>query len=56
MCETFLDINKFFTRDEQPLISFRAYVTAKGNVDIGNLHVQNREFSDIFRIINFAFN
>ena len=55
-CETFLDINKFFTRNEQLLISFGAYVTAKGNVDFGNLHVPNREFSDISRIINFAFN
>ena len=53
-CETFLD-NKFFTRYEQLLISFRAYVTAKGSVDFGNLHVPNREFSDTFRIINFAF-
>ena len=39
-CETFLDINK---------------LPAKGSVDFGNLHVPCRQFSDIFKIINFAF-
>ena len=54
-CETFLNSNKFFTRNEQLLISFRAYITAFGSVDFGNLHVLSRKFSNIFKIINFAF-
>ena len=53
--DTFLNSNKFFTRNEQLLISFRVYINIKDSVDFGNLHVSNREFSDIFRIINFAF-
>ena len=54
-CETFLDSSKFFIRNEQLLISFRAYITVKSSVDFGNLYVPSREFSYIFKIINFAF-
>lgn len=50
----FVDASREFQRDEQTLITFRAYIATE-NLDFGNLLIPSIEFSNVFKIINAVF-